>query len=233
MNIERPFIFALFLLAAFTAAVPSIAEESKPAVIKESAIPAEGAKIDDFIPPGWGLEAKVENDLNGDKNPDAVLVLIETPPQSTETKADSIGNRTLLILTKSATDGYRRLALAKHLLRCKTCYGTMAGSDGGAPEIKIVNGVLTVQDLWGSRETVNARLSFRYDQRVKRMALIGEDVETTDRLTGITIRTSSNFLTGIKLTESDYPNQKRKQKAKKQRIPKIKRFIDDIDYEKY
>ena len=84
----------------------------------------------------------------------------------------------------------------------------MAGAEGGGADIKVVKGVVIVEELWGSRETVKTKLNFRYDSRSKRVVLIGEDIERFDRATGSRLHKSSNLLTGIKLTEAERYDEK-------------------------
>lgn len=205
--------------------------------IDESKIPTEGLTPTDFIPPGWMIEDAVSNDLNGDHKRDLVLELIELPSLKTDEEPAPVRSRALVILLRTKSGGFHRVALAKRLLRCPTCFGAMAGEEGSGADIRIVKGVITVEEIWGARETVKTELRFRFNPRSKHVELIGEDIEHFDRGTGSKLNISSNYLTGVKLIEQqEYDRQSErfiKISTKSQRIPKIKRFIDDMDYQEY
>jgi hypothetical protein len=226
-------IFSALLLFAISSVGKPAFSEGNEHFIDVPAIPDKGSSTADFVPKGWAIESTVEDDLNGDSRPDAVLTLIEPLPNSAEKDSGPTRNRALVVLLRSKAGGYKRVAFTKRLLRCSTCYGTM----GGTPYVAIIKGVLIVEELWGSRETTKTRFNFRYDNQTNKMLLIGEDIESSDRVTGSIVRTSSNFLTRVKLTESERFDEKLnrmvKSPAKKQRLPRIKRSIEDVNYEQY
>jgi hypothetical protein len=95
-------------------------------------------------------------------------------------------------------ESYHRLAAADKLLFCTTCFGMLSG----LPVVKISNGVLIVNHLWGSREMSESTQRFRFDSKLKRFVMIGEDYEETDRGEGTSVRKSSNYLTGVKIIEN-------------------------------
>jgi hypothetical protein len=201
-----------------------------------SRLPQNGALVSDFAPLGWRIESTIPGDLNGDGKPDTILTLIEALPAI----VDDVPNeryRALVALLQTATGKLQRVAVAPRLLRCSTCYGMLAGPNGGEPVIKIIKGVIIVEELWGSRETVHVTLRFRYDPSSNRLILIGEDINRSDRATGAHSYETSNFLTGIKLTEGTQfdaqQNRLTENSPQKQHIPKIQRFIEDIDYEDF
>jgi hypothetical protein len=226
----------ILVMASLMVVKPANSEETRH-FFDASVIPVEGSSKADFVPEGWVIESSIEGDINGDSKSDVVITLIESLAKATEKTLLPAGNRVLMILMQSPKGAFHRLAVAKRLLRCSACYGAMAGPEGGKPEITIVKGVIIVEDLWGSRDTVTTRLRFRYDHRSKRVLLIGEDIENSDRATGLVKRTSSNFLTGNKIKETERFDNKSNQpillSKKKQRIPISTRYIEDIDFEKY
>jgi len=201
-----------------------------------SNVPMEGASPTDFVPGGWRIEKQIEGDLNGDSKPDVVLELIESLAP-TRGDAPNERYRALFILMRTETGKLSRIAVADRLLRCSTCFGMLAGPEGGEPDIKILRGVIIINHLWGSRESVESTLRFRYDSQLKRVVLIGEDIKTRDRLLGTTISESSNYLTGVKITEGKCYDERRKQVVnippKRESIPMIKKFLEEIDYEDY
>ncbi|MGR9088557.1 MAG: hypothetical protein ACU841_16020, partial [Gammaproteobacteria bacterium] len=177
------------------------------------------------------------SDLDGNGKPDRVLMLIEALPGQTVGDMPPSRARALVLLLQTPSSGYRRAALAKRLLRCTDCFGMMAGPDGGGAEIRVVKRVLIVEELWGARETVQTRLRFRHDARSGRFALIGEDIDYTDRGKGTAKRISRNFLTGIELTETRRFDEKKGSyvglPGKKRSIPRNRRYIEEIDYQDY
>lgn len=198
--------------------------------INLSQVPSAGKTPTDFVPKGWKIEEQIEGDLNADTKPDIILQLIEDLPEETD-GAINDRYRALLVLAKTENDSYNRLAAADRLLFCTTCFGTL----GDAPEVKISGGVLIVNHLWGSREMSESTRRFRFDPKLKRFVLIGEDSEETDRGEGTSVRESSNYLTGVKIIEKsrlDKKGEMVKVSTAKQRIPKQQRFLEDIDYEK-
>ena len=51
--------------------------------------------------------------------------------------------------------------------------------------------------IWGSRETVNTGLLFRFNPMGKAVVLIGEDIESFERGRGSKLIIDSNFMTGV------------------------------------
>jgi hypothetical protein len=233
---NRIFFYALLLPVLLSCCSPAAAEADRPP-FDESRIPVENPRLTDFVPAGWTMEETIEQDLDRDGKPDAVLELIEALPHKTEEETLPDRARVLAVVLQTQTGGYRRIALARRLLRCSACFGTMAGPEGGGAEIKVAKGVIVIEEMWGSRETVTTRLRFRYDAESGRIVLIGEDIETFDRATGNGRQESSNLLTGVKLTDTLRYDEKRDRlitvSSKKERVPKVKRFIEDIDYRSY
>jgi hypothetical protein len=199
-----------------------------------SQVPVEDASPTDFVPRGWVIEKQVSGDLNEDSRPDVVLELIEDlPPLAGGEPHDRY--RAMLVLMGEGK--LHRVAAADRLLRCSTCFGALAGPNGGEPDIKIARGVIIVNHLWGSRESVDSTQRFRYDPQLRRFVLIGEDIENRDRDNGTGTHESSNYLTGVKIVEK-YRYDERldhdvQVSTSRQRVPKIRRFLEDIDYEKY
>lgn len=198
--------------------------------INLSQLPKEGKSLTDFVPPGWKIEEQIEGDLNADATPDIVLQLIEDLPAETDGTVND-RYRALLVIAKMENDLYLRLAAADKLLFCTTCFGVL----NGAPIVKISNGVIIINHLWGSREMSENTQRFRFDPKVKRFVLIGEDYEETDRAEGTSVSESSNYLTGVKIIEKFRLNAQGNEvkiSSAKQRISKQQKFFEDIDYEK-
>ena len=220
-------IIALSLLL-FAFATFSIAQDER-RYIKLSQIPGEGKSATDFVPRGWKIEEQIEGDLNRDAKPDLLLQLIEDLP------AGDDRYRALLVLAKTNNGAWRRIAAAVRLLFCTSCFGVLAGPDGGSPDVKIANGVIVVNHLWGSNEATDHTQRFRYDMPLKRFVMIGEDYEEMDRGKGTSVRESSNYLTGVKIVEKSRINRRGemvKVSTVKKRVSAPKKFLEDVDYEK-
>lgn len=181
-----------------------------------------------FVPKGWKVEDKMTGDLNGDSLPDTVLQIIKENAEEDEY------NRSLLILFKTKDGKFTKAAEAKKIIRCSICGGMLGG---GQADIKIENGVLTISQLYGSREALDYLHRFRYEPSTKKFLLIGEDINNYDRATGASEVTSSNYLTGKQtITKSQYNQKTDKEDTvskKEKTVPKSKKYIEDVDYDKY
>lgn len=211
---NRAILSLAVAIVSISPVIPALAQA--PRQISSTEFPAQAATVPAFVPKGWKVETRVNGDLNGDRAPDAVLRLI-----------NGSGDRALLVLQQS-NGQWRRIGVAPRLLLCSTCGGML-----GSIEIKIENGVILVDQLRGSREAVKTLHRFWIDRATNRLVLIGLDVQAYDRATGDETRTSSNFLTGQKITEKYRANQQRTgtELVSRQRstIPKTTRAIETID----
>ena len=127
----------------------------------------------------------------------------------------------------------RRIASADRLLLCATCFGMLRDPAAArrGPNIERRN----VVNFWGSNEATDHTQRFRYDARLKRFVMIGEDYEEMDRGKGTSVRESSNYLTGVKIIEkfrTDRRGEMVKVSTAKKRISAPKKFLEDVDYEK-
>jgi hypothetical protein len=186
----------------------------------------------DFTPLGWRVEAEIAGDLNRDGRLDAVLELIEKAPAE---EASEERRRMLLVLLRARDGMLKIVAKGEKLLRCAGCQGAYA--EGGGPEIRIVKGVLSVRESWGSRETGETVLRFRYDPAAERMMLIGEDLEFNDRATGARSKESVDWLTGMKIVERAIYDESRDRLSqappRKYRVARAKKRLDEIDCRDY
>lgn len=220
------------MLLALCAAV--CAQDEPRRLLASEAVPAEGASARAFVPRGWTLESEVSGDLNGDGLPDAALRLVEDRPRENAEGVPNERARALVIIFARPEGGFRRAAVAARLLSCTTCAGVLGDPDGRNITLEIKKGVLNVSQLSGSREMTELTQRFRYDAASRRFLLIGEDVTTTDRLNGNSTRESSNYLTGVKLTQT-YRSRKPDAdpvlvSTRTSRLVVRRRFIEEIDY---
>jgi hypothetical protein len=196
---------------------------------------AEGKAAEDFVPRGWALEEQAAGDLNGDALPDAALMLIEDLPHEAADGTWNMRHRALVLIFKRADGAYARAAVATRLLYCSLCGGALSDPSGGNVAVSIDKGVLNVSQLSGAREAHELTQRFRYDPRAKRFILIGEDVETYDRADGDGAKTSTNYLTGLQVTEKrrllKEGQEPKLVSTTRKKITAPRRFIEDIDYE--
>ncbi|HEX8651535.1 MAG TPA: hypothetical protein VF708_11905 [Pyrinomonadaceae bacterium] len=227
-------LVVLALTLAALAGAASRAQEEERRFIDLKQVPVEGAAAQDFVPRGWKIEEQVDGDLNADARPDTVLKLIEDLPEETAEGALNIRYRALLVLLKTETGKLHRAAVGARLLQCTGCGGVL-GSPGGG-DIQIEKGVLVVYQLSGSRESTDVTQRFRYDARLKRFVLIGEDQVSTDRLTGESTSESTNYLTGVKIIKKTRLDKSGDRdipvSTATKKIAVTKRFLEDIDYER-
>ncbi len=198
-------------------------------VLKIEQFPKTAPNMQGFIPEGWKMESQLQGDLNQDQQVDLVLTLVENKPAETPEGIPNERLRALVILFKSAKE-LTLGAMAPRLLYCTTCGGML----GGKAELTLQKGVLVVNQLSGSREALKRIQRFRYDAKKQGVILIGEDLDRYDRATGDNTVISSNYLTGLQITQK-YRYSAKKEKTilvttKKKKIPKQQILIDAIDY---
>ena len=201
-------------------------------------VPAEGKAPRDFVPRGWKLETdegEVRGDLNRDGVADAVLRLVEDLPAEASDGTYNMRYRALVILLARPGGGFRRAAVATKLLGCTLCAGMLGDPAGANIQIEIKNGVLNVSQLSGAREATDLTQRFRHDAGAGGFQIIGEDVETYDRLEGGGTSVSNNYLTGVRVTKKTRAGRGGDPvvvSSTTDRYRTVRRFIEEIDYEK-
>jgi hypothetical protein len=178
-----------------------------------------------FVPAGWTVEEELPGDLNDDGIPDAVLMLAQEGHADPTDQA----SRVLLVLAGRPDGSFEQIGKSEKLLLCVQCFGAI----GGGPELSIARRVLIVDQLVGSRDTVEGVWRFRFDPGSKRMRLIGLDVKRADRATGVSTSQSTNHLTGKRITESlRYDKAKDKDvvvSKKTSTVATTPIFLEDVD----
>ena len=217
-------IFLLFVLIMICAAM-GFAQDEKKAVFNDTGLPKTANSTTKFVPAGWSIESTISGDLNNDGMADAAIVFIEKTG----------GERTLVIAFKNQKGEFERVSTAKNILECSSCGGMLGGSSN-EPDIKIIKGVLIINSLTGSRESTDTTFRFRYDPKATKFALIGYDLVESDRATGASTRTSTNYLTGVQITEEYQYNQKTdkdvKKTTKQTKVSKPTQYIEEVSYDK-
>jgi hypothetical protein len=224
-------LFCLFV----TLPVWSLAHEGG-SPIDTSLVPLEGKSVNDFVPPGWALEEQMSGDLNKDSLVDVALKLIEDKPVK-DTENPENRRRVLVILFKSKDGKLSRVAVTDKLLQCTRCGGAFYGIMDAPANVRIEKGALIVSQDHGSRNVIESTFRFRYDITAKRFVLIGLDINDRDRLTGVSVAKSSNFLTGVQIIKRLRVSERKggdvTESTVKKRVPRQKVFIEQVDYEKY
>jgi hypothetical protein len=199
-------------------------------------VPADGQSARDFVPKGWKLETDeglVSGDLNKDGAADAVLRLVEDLPVEGADGVLNMRHRALVILLAKPGGGFARAAVATKLLGCTGCHGVLGDPAGGNIQIEIKNGILDVNQLSGSREATDRTLRFRHDAASNRFLLIGEERSEYDRAAGGGTSNSINYLTGVRVTKTTTVGRGGRESttSKTTRVPRTRRFVEDVDYE--
>lgn len=147
------------------------------------------------VKPAFVLENLIQNDISGDNDKDVIVVLKEISDQ--KNKEGNSGNRQLIIFKNMGSDILKKVGFSNRVLLCSSCYGSLAGPQGGSPQIKIsAKGVIDISQQSGSREISDVVLRFKYDANKNRILLIGKDANYSDRATGESVNTSINYITG-------------------------------------
>jgi hypothetical protein len=227
---------ALLLSATLLLSPDAAAQDEARRFLDAKLVPAEGRSAGDFVPKGWKLETDagvVGGDLNKDGSPDAVLRLVEDGPVESAEGTLITRHRALVILLARPGGGFRRAAVATKLLGCSTCHGVLGGPDGSNIRVEIRGGVLNVNQLSGSREATDLTLRFRHDPVTGRFQLIGEERSEYDRAAGGGTSTSTNYLTGVRVTKTTRVGRGGRESttSKTTRVPRARRHIEDVDYE--
>jgi len=222
---------ALILLLFFC--IPA-AEAQAQARIDAARLPKTAATVREFVPAGWTIEAETIGDLNNDSIQDVAVTLVEQMPPGVkeEVSGPPERQRALLILFKTPDGKFSRAALANEALLCTRCGGAFFGVVETPTKVEIKDGVIIINQEYGSRELSKETLRFRYEPQTKRFAFIGADLKTHDRLTGESVVKSINFLTGFKLTTKTRMDEQtgieKRTQNKGQRVLRSKKYIEDV-----
>jgi hypothetical protein len=180
--------------------------------------------VEAMIPAGWTVEKQTSGDLNGDRQPDVALKIIQ--PKT--------GERALLVLLATPS-GWEKLALAPKLLLCQKCAGMMGTETGEHIKVNIDNGVLVVEQYRGSRFAIHLTQRFWIDRTSQKLVCIGEDINPYDRANGNKVNDSRNFLTGKRIVETILVNtrdgHKPRRSTEELKVSKILRSIESMDIE--
>ncbi|HEV7893644.1 MAG TPA: hypothetical protein VGP08_23720 [Pyrinomonadaceae bacterium] len=237
----RAIILSLTLILSRSASLASARQDGDdaPRYLDAKLVPAEGRAAADFVPRGWRLEGdegELTGDLNRDGAPDKVLRLVEDIAVERPDGVYNTRYRSLVVLLAQTGGGFKRAAVATRLLGCTLCSGALGDPEGMNVTIEIKNGVLNVNQLSGAREATDLTQRFRYDVASARFTLIGQDVETYDRLEGSSESVSTNYLTGLRVEKKSKVTKRGRDPVvvsnKTTHVKPARLFIEDVDYEK-
>jgi hypothetical protein len=164
-------------------------------------LPARAAGAEGFVPPGWALEDRATGDLNGDGQPDLLLVLRARDPANVlnnpglgERRFDT--NPRILAVAFAGPEGYR-LALQDHGLIPRRADPRL-DDPFEAGDLQVARGTIRLSlGRWASAGSyAMERRSFTFRRQEGRFALIGFDAVETDRASGAVRETSVNFSIG-------------------------------------
>lgn len=216
------FLVSMLLPASFLA-------QGERARIDRSRIPAEAENVNSFVPTGWKTEEQVTGDLNGDSLPDYALKLVEDKPA----KKDDVANdreRALVIVMNDKSGKLSRAAVTDKLLQCTTCGGAFYGVMDAPASVQIEKGILIVDQDHGSRDVTRLTYRFRYEPETKKFLLVGFDLASNDRLTGMVVTESTNYLTGVRIVTR---GKGKKDTTSRTQIPKNKVYLEQVDNEEF
>ncbi|WP_162910638.1 hypothetical protein [Hymenobacter oligotrophus] len=223
LNLTLPWLLAAFLGHAATPN-PLQAERR---MLDAQRLPASAPAPAAFVPKGWRLEQQLLGDLNADRRPDKVLMLIE---QQSPDPQDDTRYRALVVLLAQPDGRLLRAGVGSKLLYCTTCFGALGG-EGTQPQLSIARGVLLVSHYAGSRWAYQVLQRFRYETATGRMRLIGEDYTSIDRASGASKSLSTNMLTGKQVMQVQPAEGQPKPAPQPRtvRVPKL--YLEDVDPE--
>jgi len=168
----------LFVLIAVVSLSSASGEESSPPGVRGP------SGIERFIPVGWELIQSVEGDLNGDGTADVAAVLLRDEAANAN-PVEHAGSRGLLVLFADPAGGYRFQDFAPEALPCDACLGDLGG-DPQTPvfELAIADRRLTLGWRSDFGETTKVKLIIGYDPKRDALRLLGDEILTTERLSG-------------------------------------------------
>ena len=193
--------------------------------LNPSTLPSDGKKAEDFVPHGWKIAAAVTGDLNGDGRVDRVIQLVPNDYDA-EGVVSAPESQAAMILLSADEGKLRRAVVSTKLLV------TMAPQY--SLQMSIKNGVLVVNQNYGMSDVVDVTDRFRYDAKSGRFVLIGKDVFNYHRPQGPNwpgVLVSENYLTGVRLTQTDrwLKNGTNKPTTQRERMVRSQLFIEDVD----
>jgi hypothetical protein len=217
---------ARLLLLAGTVCAASRANGQDAPSFPRAAVPARGAAVQAFVPPGWKAASLVLGDLNGDGRADRAVHLV---PANAGYEPDGVGaapeSHALIILLAERGGGLRRAGAATQLLQTAVPQWGL--------RLAIRRGVLVVNQNYGMTEVADVTHRFRLDPASGRFLLIGRDQFNYHRPQELSdpVKTSENYLTGERLITTGHygAGGTYRESERRERIPRTRAYFDDVD----
>lgn len=151
-----------------------------------------------LVPKTLTVEARVNGDLDGDGDTDAVILAVDGPAVVEDITDSPVDGDRRIIVARKDPGGYVSVGQGAGAAMCRRCGGAFFGIVPAPVDMTIKSGVLVVTQSAGSREVTDWRHRYRIEKG--RVRLIGTDRSTTDRANGSLVTTSTNLLTGLTIT---------------------------------
>lgn len=185
--------------------------------IDKAKVPATGAKTSDFAPAGWKIETEAKGDLNGDRLPDAAMIVQE----ATATDGKSRG-RAVIVVTAQSDKTWKKAVVVDEIIQCVDC-----GGNRGDVGVEIKNGVISISDYSGSSAAYgNQTYRFRFEAATGRFQLVGADFVSGRGPEHIN-NESNNYLTGVRRTTK--MRGTKKDVVSVTHFKTTKAYLDDVD----
>lgn len=220
-RISLPLLFSI--VACLIAATGARAQDTVSFPV--SAVPARGARVQEFVPRGYTIAAREDGDLNGDGRPDHVLHLV---PRNTYYRPDAITaapevHALVIVLTDGR--GLRRAGVAPRLLQAVVPQWGL--------QLTIRRGVLIVNQNFGMTEVLDLTHRFRLDPATGRFLLIGRDqlFYTRPQERQDSEKRSENYLTGVRLSTTGHfdASGRYTERERRERIPRTRTYFDEVN----
>ena len=146
----------------------------------------------------------------------------DTPNDRTETDATPEAHSLLILIAEGGK--LRRSGIATKLL--------VPVAPQYSLDLSIRSGVLSVKQAYGMSDVINLTHLFRLEPQTGRFLPIGRDVFTYTRpLSSDTIKTSENYLTGVRLTTTGHFRRGTvsEETTKREQTERKKVYIEDVD----
>jgi len=214
----KTYLLTIILTACLTVFAGSVTfGQGEQGYIDKAKVPVTATKTSDFAPAGWKIEIEAKGDINGDKLPDAAMIVQE----ATATDGKSRG-RAVIIAIAQSDKTWKMAVVVDEIIQCVDC-----GGNRGDVGVEIKNGVISISDYSGSSAAYgNQTYRFRFEAATGRFRLIGADFVSGRGPDHINLE-SNNYLTGVRRTTKMRGNKKDVTTSTKFKIAKA--YLDDVD----
>lgn len=221
---KRTTMAALVALFILLGASGADAQEGRP--FDPALVASAGAGEADFVPRGWKVAARAEGDLDGDGRADRVLHLVEEGTYYDPNAVTAAPESQALVVLLAGRDGkLRRAGVAARLLQPVVPQYIL--------DFKVERGVLVVNQNYGMTQVMDMTHRFRYEPAPGRFLLIGRDTffYTRPISRDDTVRTSENYLTGVRLTTTGHVRNGEvvRETTRRERIERKRTYMEEVD----